>query len=161
MSTDLEQSISSRLRQTLAVLPIGAPIPPSEGLESILGSLEYYIPQLLREIHPEWKHESLDGVFMTQARKTAQLEAELAGNCILISEQTIVPFNLRVQIAPASDELTWLECRLGESQDGRLVRIPYHSGSRNRKRRPNANNIEQWHYAVGFGEKRLNDLSAD
>ena len=90
----------------------------------MLSGLEFFIPQVLAEIHPEWKHESLDGFYPVVARKTGEGEAEIFGLCILISDQTTTPFHLRLQSSPSSDEVSWLECRLGEAGEHGMVRTP-------------------------------------
>jgi hypothetical protein len=87
--------------------------------------LEYFLPGVLREIHPEWNEQSLDGIFPVFARKTAEGEAEIYGQCILITDQTLTAIHVRLQIDASKDEISWLECRLGEMDQDGMVRRPY------------------------------------
>jgi hypothetical protein len=81
-----EENVSRTLRAILAALPVGADIPRSEQLEDALVSLDYFLPGVLSEIHQEWNDESLDGIFPVFARKTAEGEAEIYGQCVLITD---------------------------------------------------------------------------
>jgi hypothetical protein len=56
--------------------------------------LNGYIPEVLREIHSEWKYESLDGIYPEIARKNGDLEIEIIGLCIFIQDQTLTPLHL-------------------------------------------------------------------
>jgi hypothetical protein len=121
-----EARASGSLRILLADLPVGASIGDSEQLRDFLGSLEFFLPAVLQEIHPEWKSESLDGFLIHSAQKTGDQEAEFIGHCILITDQTTTPFHLRTQIASSTDEVSWLELKLGEMGRDGIVRRPYH-----------------------------------
>ncbi len=155
MASRLEQDLSRSIRAVLADLPDGARIPDSEEFREVNLGLEYFLPEVLREIHPEWRHESLDGIIPLVARRTRQGEAEIVGLCILISDQTLTPLHLFLQIAPSVDEVSWLECRLGEKGKHGMVRTPYDKMSSKRlyALEGNADGIE-WVYKVTFGERR-------
>ena len=155
MASELEMSIAGRLRAVLAPLPDGAQIENSPELREVLVGLEFFIPKVLCERHLEWKYESLDGILPVAARKIADGEAEFVGECILISDQTVTPIHLRMQVATEADEISWLECRLGERVDGAMKRIPYSS---HWSIGPLLLATEQvdaidWYYGVTFGEK--------
>jgi hypothetical protein len=158
MTSRAEQTISRLIRTVLAELPSGASIPESERFRNVLSHLEFYIPALLREIHPEWDEESLDGVIPVVARKTAEGEVELFGLCIIISDQTLTPIHVRIQVAASNDEISWLECTLGErGQDG-IVRMPYQSRHAATKRLyalDGRADLIEWVYKVTFGNRRL------
>lgn len=157
-----EEIISSSLRTILADLPIGAPIDDSgEFRKDVLNGLEFFLPVILREIHNEWKYESLDGIYPVVARKTGAGEVDIFGLCILISDQTLTPLHLRFQIASFEDEISWLECNLGEQGEQGMVRIPYDALNAAFKRvygvwalEGNSDKID-WVYKVTFGERRL------
>jgi hypothetical protein len=121
-------------------------------LKSVCSALEHYLPAVLREVHAEWRHESLDGVFCELACKTGRREIELAGLCILISDQTLTPYHVRLRVAEA-DEIEWLDCRLGEIRNGKMVRIPYGYGPASRGKLWAAYRLDriEWRYHVGFG----------
>jgi hypothetical protein len=152
---NLEASIASGLRAILAPLPVGAKIESTEEFRHALGLLEGYIPEVLRELHPEWKYESLDGILPAIAHKPAQYEIELAGECILISDQTLVPIHLRIQLAADKDEICWLECRLGERVDRVMKRVPYkwsYAIGRTLDATAGVRELD-WFYAVTFGQR--------
>jgi len=147
-----EAFLARELRLALADIPIGAPITDSDQFRDALSSLEYFIPEVLGEIHTEWRHESLDGIFPEIATKTNTYEVEIAGLCIIISDQTLTPIHVRLLTAPDKDEIAWLECRLGESSPQGMVRIPYGS-SRGKLAVASRLDTIDWVYFVGFGDR--------
>jgi len=122
-----EQIVSSNLRVILGPLAQGDTINDSENFRIVLSGLEYFIPAVLGDKYHFWKGESLDGFYLTKASKTTENEAELIGMCILISDQTLTPFHIRLRVAAYKDEIEWLNCRLGERREGVLLKIPYGS----------------------------------
>lgn len=116
-----------------------------------MSALEYFIPQVLREIHAEWKHESLDAVFPETATKTAELEIEIIGTCIVISDQTMVPTYTWIRVSQHDDTIESMQCRLGELVGNRMKRVPY--GGDSGCRIPCALRLDsvQWAYHVAFG----------
>lgn len=59
----LERQLAFSLRVACGGLSVGDDISGSDYFRSIVSTLEFYLPAVLREVHPIWKHESLDGVF--------------------------------------------------------------------------------------------------
>ena len=158
MVSRVEENISRSLRAVLADLPAGASIGDSEQFRELLSGLEFFLPQqVLSEIYTEWTRESLDGILPCLARKTGEGEAEILGLCILISDQTLTPLPVRLQVAASTNEVSWLECRLGERGKHGMVRTPYESSSAVAKRLyaldGKADRIE-WVYKVTFGKRR-------
>jgi hypothetical protein len=147
--------LSSSLRTTLATLPIGGRIVDSEEFRVITSALEHFIHGVLREIHP--RLESLDWLLPFVARKVGDAEAEIFGLAILISDQTLTPFHVRVQLAVADDEVSWIECRLGERGEDGMVRMPYGSPGKLTKHvyalEDGLDRID-WVYKVTFGQRR-------
>lgn len=124
-----EQHLSRHLRTALTGAPIGSDIADGSHFREISSGLEFFLPSVLREIYPvEWQREGLDGVLPIFARKTRELEMEILGLCILISDQSLTPIHLLIQIAPSQDEVSFLECKLGEREGTELRRIPYGQG---------------------------------
>lgn len=157
MASRAEESISRSLRLILAELPNGATIEDSEQFREVLSGLEYFIPEVLREIHPEWIHESLDGVLPLLARKTKEGEADIFGICIIISDQTVTPLHLCLQLSVSSEEVSWLECKLGERGENGMVRTPYHSLNALKNRLyvlVGRSDLIDWVYKVAFGNRR-------
>jgi hypothetical protein len=157
MASRAEQSISRSLRAILAGLPDGAGVADSDQFREVLCGLEYFPPEVLGEIHPEWNQESLDGVIPLVARKTRDAEAEIFGLCIIISDQTLTPLHLCLQVSASRDEVSWLECKLGERGELGMVRTPYQALNATRKRlyalEGRADMID-WAYKVTFGHRR-------
>lgn len=81
--------------------------------------LERLLPEVLSEKHTEWTGESLDGFCFSHATRNGLRSAELAGTCILISDQAMTPFRLNVDLS-AEGSISRFRIRLGESGGGRL-----------------------------------------
>lgn len=162
MNATLETRLAETLRGAIDGLAIGDTIPDSPQLQRILSALEFYLPAVLRQAHGDWKHESLDGVFCELARKTAETRAEIAGLCVLISDQTLTPYHVKWRVASERDEIEWLECMLGEVRNGGMVRIPYvspDSKSHPAGKLSVAGRLDtiEWKYHVGFGNPSVSD----
>jgi hypothetical protein len=154
---DLAESyVCKRLRPILASTPSGATIDDSDELRDVLMSLECFVPEVLKGIHPEWREESFDGIYPEVVRKTGDDEMELIGLCILISDQTFVALHLRLQLERDCDAVSWFECWLGEATADGMRRIPYG---------PTKNSVGkvgvfarldsiEWVYHVGYGVRR-------
>jgi hypothetical protein len=157
MASKTEESLSCSLRSILDGLAEGEAIGNSEDFRSVLSDLELFLPAILGEIHGEWKNESLDGIVSAAARKTGPDEAEIIGLCILISDQTLTPIAVRLQVSPSSNELAWLECNVGEHGDEKagMLRTPYNamSGKQLAMVAERRNGID-WAYRVGFGQRQ-------
>lgn len=115
----LEATLASELHALLARVAVGSTftVAPSSDL---CASLELFIPTLLSARHPEWKSESLDGVFVAIARKTGAATAELAGTCILISDQTVTPLLTEITLSLSGERIESFRARIGEPGGGRL-----------------------------------------
>ena len=161
MVSRAEQIISRSLRTVLAELPDGASIGDCDLFRDVLSGLEFFLPQILSEVYPEWKGESLDGVMPLLACKRCELDAEIFGLCILISDQTITPLHVRLQVAASTDEVSWLECRLGEREKHGMVRMPYDSSAIAKRLHAldGRQDLIDWVYQVTFGvRRRINEI---
>jgi hypothetical protein len=69
MVSKAEQCVSRSLRAILGEVLNGASVAGSEHLQDVLDGLEFFIPEVLRELHHEWDYESLDGFIPVVARK--------------------------------------------------------------------------------------------
>jgi hypothetical protein len=158
MASKAEEVASRCLRAMLAPMPIGATIPDSAEFREALTGLEWFIPEVLAEVYSEWKGESLDGIYAHLAHKTGKEEAEILGLYILLSDQTVTPIHLRLQISPRRDEVSWLELRLGEQGKHGMVRSPYPpSGSIYNRLHALFERIDsiEWVYKVTFGHRSV------
>jgi hypothetical protein len=151
-----ESDLCTRLRPILAALPPHATIAESADFYDVLTALAWFLPDVLAEIHPEWKGMTLDGIYPAVARKTGDNEIDIFGRCIFLGDQTLTPLHVKLQLASAGDAITWLDCRVGESDGHGMLRVPYSRGiaygdKLYRLKRPES--IE-WVYHVGYGERR-------
>lgn len=62
MPSKAEQCLCRALRVELADLAVGEKWTEYEPVRKMTSSLEWFIPEVLRELHPKWKSEALDGV---------------------------------------------------------------------------------------------------
>lgn len=115
----LEYHLAIELSELLGQVPTGAElsVPPSSDLCS---SLELFVPQLLRCRYTEWLEESLDGIFVAHAQKTATHAVRLLGTCILISDQTVTPFLIDLELSPSATSVKSFRVLLGEPGGGAL-----------------------------------------
>jgi hypothetical protein len=125
MKQNIEERTAQSLRSVLDPLPPGN-IEDSERLRNFLGDLEFFLPVVLSEVYLHWKHESLDGLLPEVSRKISTREGEFIGMCILMDDQSLVPYHVRLRVSPLRDVIEWMECKLGESGSGRggMVRSP-------------------------------------
>lgn len=103
----------------MAGLSVGAEF-ALEPSAKICRSLEFFLPELLLRSYPEWRWESLDGVFVARARKTGPFAVQLVGTCILISDQTVTPFMVDLATSPSGEAITSYRACLGEPGSGPL-----------------------------------------
>ncbi|WP_154402774.1 hypothetical protein [Nocardioides speluncae] len=115
---NLTRLAARQLTELLARVPVGGKLPLASASE-LNDTLEILVPELLRARHSEWARESLDGLFYSSALKTEDAEAKLRGMCILISDQTVAPFELAVKLH-SDEEIATLRIRLGEPGGGHL-----------------------------------------
>ncbi len=157
MASKAEEIASRRLREILAGVPTGAAIGDSPEFRIALSGLEWFLPGVLAEIHSEWTGEALDGIYPHLAHKSGEREAEILGLCCQMSDQTVTPIHVRLQLSSTADEVSWLELKLGEKGQGGMVRTPYSCSPSLDKRlhalSRRASTME-WVYKVTFGERR-------
>jgi len=115
----LEAQLASELQNELRGLPVGAhfTVPPSTALCS---SLELFLPRLLRRHNPEWLNESLDAIFVARATKTGPVAAQIVGTCILISDQTVTPFSVNLELSYITHSVATVRLLLGEAGGGKI-----------------------------------------
>lgn len=107
-TSSIEQRVARCVRSITAGVSLQGSIEETAELREFLAALQYYLPEVLRELHHEWERESLDGVYHDVAQKTGENEIDVAGICILISDQKLVPFHLRLRVSSAEDEVSTL-----------------------------------------------------
>ena len=153
-----ERALGKAFRSILNSLPTGADIQDWDELRDVSTGLEYFIPEVLSEIYSEWDYECLDGIHPQVARKTGEREVEIFGLCDLMSDQTQTPIHAKLQVSAFQDEITWLECKLGQMDEtGIMVRKPFGPLDKEWKRlfllegRDDAIN---WVYQVTYGRRQ-------
>ena len=154
-----ESHICDHLRPILASLPSHAAIDDSEEFDEVLRALERFLPEVLDEVHPEFTGEGLDGVYAAHAQKTAEREIEIIGLCCILSDQTLTPLHLRLQLAQATDYVSWVDCRLGENTATGMRREPYRGAIVNDNMLHVMKRLDSidWYYHVSYGERTSNE----
>ena len=139
----------------LASLPLHGTLEDTEELRNALSALEWFLPGVLQEIHSEWKYESLDGIYPALARKIGDDEIEIIGLCCLISDQTLTPLHLLLQLDSTQDAVSWLECWLGENTGNGMRRVPYASANVHGTMLHILRRLDSidWVYHVGYGAR--------
>lgn len=120
--------------------------------------LEYFLPEVIGEIHPECLGRSCDGILPSITLIIAPRTIHILGLYCEMSSQTWHPLDVRFQIAPIADTINWMECKLGErfhrgskqtTLDGNRV-----TQKRTTKFLYNRENIDiDWFYRVTFGTR--------
>jgi hypothetical protein len=120
-----------------------------------MASFEFFLPEVLREVHPEWQHESLDGLYPRWFRKTGAREADLLGLAIFISDQTLTPLYVQLQLSREFDRVSWIDLRLGEHTATGCRREPYGLAKVRGTMLHVAERFDSidWFYHVGYGER--------
>lgn len=153
-----EQRVCELLAQLLPSHDVGDSIVPPSADGYNFSAVEFFLPCVLREIHAEWRHESLDGIYPALFRKTGDREIELIGLALFISDQTLTPLHLRLQLSQDFDCVSWIDLKLGERIDGGCRRRdPYGSATAFGTMLHVTNRLDSidWYYHVGYGEHQL------
>ena len=133
---------------------VGDAIDPRPDGNYIFSSLEFFLPEILREHHDEWRQESLDGLYPKVFRKTGEREIEFVGLAIFISDQTLTPIHLHLQLSLAHDRVSWIDLRIGERIGDKCRREPYSCSQTTGTMLYVAERLDSidWYYHVGYGE---------
>ena len=150
-----EQRVCERLGPLLQEHAVGDSLGDLNTERDLLASFEFFLPEVLREIHREWQGESLDGVYPKVFRKTAEREVELIGLALFISDQTLTPLHVRLQLSPTFDRVSWIDLRLGEHTADGCRREPYCSSKAMGTMLHVSERLDSidWFYHVGYGER--------
>ena len=119
IKSNLGIDLASALGKVLQGAAVGEPLDwnPASDLAYML---QLFIPGLLRERYCEWKSESLDAIFCSQALKTGDEAARLVGTCILITDQTVTPFMLDIELEDQARRVNSFSLAIGEQGVGKL-----------------------------------------
>ena len=155
-ASNAELYLCKHLRPMLASVPVECVLADSDELRRTLSALEWFLPEVLQEVHREWSGEGLDGIYPALAKKVRDREIEIVGLCCFVSDQTLTPLHVQLQLDPTQDEVSWLECWLGEDSGNGMRRVPYtdanvHGSMLHVLRR--LDSID-WVYHVGYGERQ-------
>ncbi|MDB2687118.1 hypothetical protein N9Y42_07880 [Mariniblastus sp.] len=150
-----EQRVCEMLTPLLRSHAVGDAIGPRPAGNYLFSSLEFFLPEVLRELHDEWRHESLDGLYPKIFRKTNEREIEFVGLTIFITDQTFTPIHLHLQLASDYDRVSWIDLKLGERIGDKCRREPYSRSQTTGTMLHVAERLEtiDWFYHVGYGER--------
>jgi len=116
VTSNVERIVATELR---AILTSSAAEVSVREDSQLFGALEFFIPEVMCQLHEHWKCEEIDGFFPHAARKIGNRAIELAGMCILCEDQTGAPFHLRMSYSLKEDVIDWMESRVGVPGKGR------------------------------------------
>lgn len=135
---------------------VGDAIGALPGGSYLFSSFEFFLPEVLREVHDDWRYESLDGVYPKQFRKTGDHEIELIGLALFISDQTLTPLHVRLQLSTDYDRVSWIDLKLGERVNGNCRREPYGNSKAAGSMLHAAEHLDSidWFYHVDYGERK-------
>jgi hypothetical protein len=149
--TEREEELCRRLRSLLHEVPTGTDVPDSPELREVLNSVEWYLTDVIREIHPECDY-CFDGIEPRQLRKIGDNALEVRGMVWLLDDScSLVPLHVRLQVAADEDRICWLECRVAKRP---------RAGSTDSVSKQLSSLYAQdegaidWAYEVGFGERQ-------
>ncbi len=150
-----EQRVCERLGPLLREREIGESLGDLNTQRDLHASFEFFLSEVVREVHAEWKYESLDGVYPRLFRKVGDREMELIGLAIFISDQTLTPIWFGLQLSPQFDRVSWIDLRLGERMENGCRREPYSHGKVHGTKLHVLERLESidWFYHVGYGER--------
>lgn len=115
MMDKFDELAAQYLRLALRDVQEGEAIPPSGALTQLHGTLELFLPLMMRESDPaHWRLEAFDAFRFPVARKTGQFEAEFRGAGLLLSDETWTPIELRLRAAADADSIAWARGRVGD-----------------------------------------------
>ncbi len=119
VAPSLEAEVATEVKALVTGIPVGAEF-TVEPTAKLLSALEFFIPHVLRSSHPGWEWESLDGFYVARARKTGRSSIQLAGTCILITDQTMTPFLVELASSPSGESVDSFRVSVGEPGRGKL-----------------------------------------
>ncbi len=101
-------------------------------------------------------NDFLDGVYPREFCKTGEREVELVGLAIFISDQTLTPLYVQLQLSPQYDKVSWIDCRLGEHTESGLRREPYGLSKIQGTMLHVLERLESidWYYHLAYGERQ-------
>jgi len=120
----------------------------------LLSSFQFFLPEVLCEIHGEWRYEGLDDVYPKVFTKTGDREIEFIGVANFITDQTLTPVHFRLQLSANCDRVSWIDLRLGEDTGRGCRREPYKSATVNGTMLHVVERLSSidWYYHVGYGD---------
>lgn len=115
---------------------VGDDLADAEHCAELAEALCWFVPECLRWKYPEWRWESLDGIELSFIRVSGKSELELAGNCILITDQTWTAIYVKLRSFDPANGVDWIDCRVGEvdEQTGEMIQDIYGSDAAIKRR---------------------------
>jgi hypothetical protein len=155
MVTEVEKSISILMRSILKEIETGDKVNDTEDLRKVLSLLETFISWELKKKYIEWKHESLDGIYISLITKSCPNQISFTGFCILTSEQCLIPIQGHIKISDSLDEIDWMDCKLAQLGENGITKIPYESNQWRKQLNTLDFELINWHYSIYYEKERL------
>ncbi|MCA9013756.1 MAG: hypothetical protein KDA77_00360 [Planctomycetaceae bacterium] len=153
MCSKAEIIVAQSLRGILRQTDIGVALRKTSEYGLLLSAFNYFIPEVLAEIHPEWKSDALDDMIPLIAERTGEWEALFFGLSYLIRDQHLVPVYIQLQINHTVNRIDWLDCRVGERGPNGMQRRSNRSFDKQLYRLQGQEDQIDWAYWVTFGER--------
>lgn len=150
-----EAVLCARFADVLSSVPLNSESWTSGAFREVLSALEFFIPEVLRGKYDEWRYESLDGIYPARVRRSGNREVEIVGICCLISDQTLTPLRLKIELSQTNAHIAWMECLLGEHTAEGMRRVPYSASVVNTKMLHVLKRLDtiDWYYDVEYDER--------
>ncbi|KAA0135997.1 hypothetical protein FYZ48_17870 [Gimesia chilikensis] len=154
MISTAETMVVQALAELLPQTDTGEALPDSAASGNLVSALGYFIPDVLRELHPEWEHLCFDDVYLHEALKLGEREALIFGLADFLDDFQLAPVYARLQVSKSSHCVSWLECRVGEAGPQGMQRWPNRPAiEKQLYRLAGKQNQIDWAYQVTYGEK--------
>ena len=150
-----EQVLCESLTPILHAHTVGDAIGTLPEGSYLLSLFQFFLPEVLREVHDDWRYESLDGVYPKVFDKTGEREIEVIGIANFITDQTLTPLHFRLQLSANFDRVSWIDLRMGEHTGQGCRREPYGSATVHGTMLHVVERLDtiEWYYHVGYGKR--------
>lgn len=111
--------LAKALGNLLSETPVGAGVEIASS-STICGCLELIVPTVIAGTRPEWRGESVDGFLVERTSRTGARSVQVAGCCVLMSDEALSPFLIDLTVDEAGEELHSIRVRVGEPGRGSL-----------------------------------------
>ncbi|MEM7313441.1 MAG: hypothetical protein AAF497_09840 [Planctomycetota bacterium] len=143
-----EKELSLILRETLSEVSIDESFLTTSQFDALPCSLDIFTSILWLEAYRGISYESLDGIFPEIATKTGERSAYVLGNAVWVSDQSVTPIELKLELSESAVSVAYFECKLSEEGSERNGKIRQVAGRQDRI---------DWRYHFGYDHRGQSD----